>query len=85
MWCMRRTNIYLSESQTETLDALAERQGISRSEVVRQLIDAGLSRGPISTARITAITESFGVLRDIYVPERGQSERDQHLDRLWHL
>jgi len=80
---MLRTNIYLSESQTEALDALAHQQGVSRAEVVRAMIDAGLSRGPTSAARMAAVNESFGILRDMNVTERGMTERDEYLDQVW--
>jgi hypothetical protein len=39
---MRRTNIYLSEDQLATLQALGGQRGIAMSELVRQAIDEWL-------------------------------------------
>jgi len=78
-------NIYLTESQTQALDALARQRGVSRVEVVRSMIDAGLSRGPASGARAAAVNESFGILREAEVEQRGGTERDQYHDQVWRL
>ena len=81
---MRRTNIYLDERQTRAMDELAAQDGVSRAQIVRQLIDQGLAGRSASTASATAaIFASFGVLRDIDPPARGLTERDQYLDGLW--
>ena len=85
MWCMQRTNIYLGESQSAALDELARSQGISRAELIRQLIDAGLgSAGTADVdADLSAIRESFGVLSDEDVPlGREPDERARHLERV---
>lgn len=42
---MRRTNIYLSESEQRGLDALAEERGSTRSDVLRQILDRELNLG----------------------------------------
>lgn len=46
-WCMllrvRRTNIYLSEVEQQALDARAAAEGVSRSDVVRSVIDRALN------------------------------------------
>jgi hypothetical protein len=46
-WCMlrgvRRTNIYLSEAEQEALDARAAVEGVSRSDIVRGVIDRELN------------------------------------------
>lgn len=39
---MRRTNIYLSEEQRTTLQALGDQRGVPMSELVRQAIDEWL-------------------------------------------
>lgn len=85
MWCMKRTNIYLDEVQTASLDKLAGQQGISRAELIRQLLDRALSNTDDNLASdLRAIEDSFGALRDVESPERGPGDRDDHLDRMWH-
>lgn len=84
MWCMKRTNIYLAEAQSAALDQVAHAQGISRAELIRQLIDTGISAGAADLdADLAAIQESFGVLGDEDIPlDRGPDERARHLDRV---
>lgn len=43
MWCMHRTNLYLSDEQERALDVRAKAAGISRSAYVRQMIDRELA------------------------------------------
>ena len=84
--CMHRTNIYLEERQTAALDEVARREGVTRAEVVRRLIDQGLAEGSAVLERdLEAIEASFGVLAadDAPGPERTRSARQDHLDRLW--
>ena len=84
MWCIKRTNIYLDEQQTAALDRLAAQQGVSRAELIRQLLDRVLASADQSlTSDLQAIDDSFGALRDIDVPVRGQGEREDHLARIW--
>ncbi|MCL2470523.1 MAG: ribbon-helix-helix domain-containing protein [Propionibacteriaceae bacterium] len=80
---MLRTNIYLPETQVRAVDEVASRQGISRSEVIRQWIDDGLAHDHGSGLTDAIIDESFGILRDLDVPPRGQTSRQEHLDNLW--
>lgn len=85
MWCMKRTNIYLAEAQSAALDQVAHAQGISRAELIRQLIDTGISAAGAADldADLAAIRESFGVLGDEDIPlGRGPDERARHLDRV---
>jgi hypothetical protein len=85
MWCMKRTNIYLTEGQAAALDSLAGAQGTSRAEVIRELIDRALS-GDVSAdldADLAAINESFGVLADeAGFHTRGPDARSAYLNRL---
>ncbi|BDB42396.1 ribbon-helix-helix domain-containing protein [Mycobacterium kiyosense] len=81
---MKRTNIYLDEAQTISLDKLAEQQGISRAELIRQLLDRALNNADDNLAAdLKAIDDSFGVLRDIEAPDRRPGSREQHLERMW--
>jgi metal-responsive CopG/Arc/MetJ family transcriptional regulator len=84
MWCMKRTNIYLDERQTAALDRLAEQEGVSRAELIRQLLDRVLTSADESLASdLQAIEDSFGALRDVEVSVRGQGDREVHLARIW--
>ena len=86
MWCMKRTNIYLEEAQSAALDQVAHAQGISRAELIRQLIDRGTVRSGADDleADLAAIRDSFGVLRDEDAAAlvRGPDERSRHLERV---
>ncbi len=85
MWCMKRTNIYLREAQSTALDQVAHAQGISRAELIRQLIDRsiGATGAADLDADLAAIRESFGALRDEDISfGRGPDERSRHLDRV---
>jgi hypothetical protein len=83
MWCMRRTNIYLDEEQTAVLDRLATQEGVSRAEVIRQLLGRVLASSDASLASdLDAIENSFGALRDVDVPMRGPGGREEHLARI---
>ena len=53
MWCMKRTNIYLAEGQADALDRAARAAGISRAELIRELIDRAIGSDP---ARISPPT-----------------------------
>jgi hypothetical protein len=84
MWCMRRTNIYLDEQQTASLDRLAEQEGVSRAELIRQLLNRALGGGDDNLASdLKAIDDSFGTLRDVDLPERRPGGREEHLARVW--
>ncbi len=84
MWCMRRTNIYLDEEQTTSLDRLAQQQGVSRAELIRQLLNRALTGADDDLASdLTAIEDSFGTLRDLDVPVRRPGDREEHLARVW--
>jgi len=80
---MKRTNLYLDESQTAALDDVARGQGISRAELVRQLLGRALDEAPVEiTADLMAIRESFGVMAVEHTVDRGPDERAAHLERL---
>jgi Ribbon-helix-helix protein, copG family len=82
---MKRTNIYLEEAQSAALDQVAHAQGISRAELIRQLVDRGTvgSGADDLEADLAAIRDSFGVLRDEDAAlVRGPDERSRHLERV---
>lgn len=79
--CMRRTNIYLEDRQCNSLDRLAEQEGVSRAEVVRRLLDQALHGSErAAEADRHALDASFGVLADIEDVMRRPDERAKHLD-----
>ncbi len=80
---MRRTNIYLDDDQAAALEAVARREGVSRAEVVRRLVDRGLSeRSADVDADLSAIRESFGVLAEDPAPVHAPDARSAHLDQV---
>jgi hypothetical protein len=46
-------HLRMSEAQAARLDALAERDGVTRSKVVRRLIDGAAMDVPVSSERLT--------------------------------
>jgi hypothetical protein len=77
---MRRTNIYLADDQCSALDELARSSGISRAEVIRRLIDEALASDRRDLlGDLAAINESFGLLDEDLVFDRGVDERARHL------
>ena len=82
---MQRTNIYLDERQTERLDGRAADEGISRAELIRRLIDRGLSSAGGSNTIHSAIDMSFGAMADVDIPRRASGAREEHLNRMRQL
>src|SRR3546814_17759043 len=44
LWCMQRTNIYLTEDQQRALDVRARMAGTNRSAVLREILDDELAQ-----------------------------------------
>ena len=84
MWCMQRTNIYLAEGQAAALDRAAQTAGISRAELIRELIDRALGGHPGAdlAADLAAIEGSFAILAGEEPFVRGRDARMDYLDRL---
>jgi Ribbon-helix-helix protein, copG family len=84
MWCIKRTNIYLAEGQAAALDRAAEAAGVSRAELIRELIDRSIGGHPGAdvAADLAAIDGSFGVLAGQEEFSRARDERMDYLDRL---
>lgn len=81
---MRRTNIYLDEAQAASLDRLAKQQGVSRAELIRQLLNRALAGADDKLASdLTAIEDSFGAFRDLDVPVRRPGDREERLAQVW--
>ncbi len=83
---MHRTNIYLDDRQRRELDRVAGGEGISRAELIRQVLDRWLDGGQRDEqSDLGAIDASFGVLADVEVPVRGDDLRAAHLAEMWRL
>ena len=84
MWCMKRTNIYLAEGQAAALDRVAQAAGVSRAELIRELIDRAIGGHPGAdlVADLAAIDGSFGILAEEDTFARGRDERMNYLERL---
>jgi hypothetical protein len=84
MWCMKRTNIYLAEGQAAALDRAAQAEGVSRAELIRELIDRAIGGNPGTdlAADLAAIDGSFGILAGEEPFAGGRDQRIDCLDRL---
>ena len=84
MWCMHRTNIYLTDEQRSALAARAAAEGTSAAELVRRLIDHALFGANEDLADdLGAIDVSFGALRGVEIDvDRADGQRGVHLDRI---
>lgn len=84
MWCRKRTNIYLAEGQADALNRVAQAAGISRAELIRELIDRAIRGHPGAdlAADLAAIDGSFGILAEEDTFARARDERMNYLDRL---
>ncbi len=81
---MKRTNIYLAEGQAAALDRVAQAEGVSRAELIRELIDRAIGghRGADLAADLAAIDGSFGILGEQEQFSRARDQRADYLDRL---
>lgn len=81
---MKRTNIYLDEEQTASLDKLAAQEGVSRAELIRLLLNRALTTaGDDLASDLQAINDSFGTLRHLDPPVCRSGGREQHLAQVW--
>lgn len=81
---MKRTNIYLDEEQTASLDKLAAQEGVSRAELIRLLLNRALTTaGDDLASDLQAINDSFGTLRHLDPPVGRSGGREQHLAQVW--
>ncbi|MBV9659575.1 MAG: ribbon-helix-helix protein, CopG family [Acidimicrobiales bacterium] len=60
---MHRTNLYLTDEQERALDARARAEGVSRSALVRSIIDRELAMTPAIDVEMEKL---FGELADVY-------------------
>jgi Ribbon-helix-helix protein, copG family len=83
-WCMKRTNIYLADGQAAALDRVAQAEGVSRAELIRELIDRAIGGHPGAdlSSDLAAIDGSFGILAEQEAFSRSRDQRADYLDRL---
>jgi metal-responsive CopG/Arc/MetJ family transcriptional regulator len=83
---MRRTNIYLTDELCQRLDRRAAAEAVSRAEIIRRLLDAGLNEEHDRLDRdIAALEHTFGAMADgALVFERHEDARMRHLDEIAH-
>ena len=68
------------------LDRLAGAQGVSRAEVVREMVEAGLANQDRDEQHdLRQLDITFGMAREIQFHREGGSARDIHLDEMWAL
>ena len=84
LWCMNRTNIYLTDEQRERLDQRAQAAGMSRAELIRQILDRDLFGDQERLAGdLAAIEESFGALAGESLElDRADGDRVAHLEHV---
>jgi hypothetical protein len=63
---MQRTNIYLTEEQQERLDRRAVEEGVSRSSLIRRILDEALAitRATVSVEEVIRVTSGIWADRD---------------------
>ena len=76
-----RTQIYLTKKQRQQLDARRKREGKTLAAVIRDAVDAYMTRDATRAADIQAILDrTFGSIPDLEVPSRDEwEERAQRL------
>jgi len=68
-----RTQVYFTEQQRRRLDALAEREGKTLAQIVREAVDSYVPDVPPDLSAM--LDEAFGAVPDITVPPRSEWDR----------
>lgn len=91
-YIMRRTQIYLEEAQDAALEQRARARGKTKSAVIREAIDAHLSREPTDEERLAEFHAAIDAAAGIapYLTDEGLAElraadvaRQEMLERHW--
>ena len=61
---MQRTNIFLTEEQQQRLRHRAREEGVTKSELIREILDEALSIRPATTSVEDAIRSTAGLWAD---------------------
>jgi predicted DNA-binding protein len=72
---MRRTQIYLEESQDERLERRARSEGKTKSALIREAIDDYLKRRSRKVELEAVIERTAGTMPDLKVPSRDEWDR----------
>jgi predicted DNA-binding protein len=75
-YIMRRTQIYLSEEESEAVEAAARSAGRTRSKIIRDAIDEKYLRRPATNELLQAIDAAFGAWR------RREEDGEAYVERL---
>jgi hypothetical protein len=71
-----RTQVYLTQAQRDSIEALRARDGRSLAEVIRAALDAYLApREPSLEELQGVLDETFGSMPDLRAPEREEWDR----------
>jgi hypothetical protein len=65
--------VYFTADQRRRLDALAEREGKTLAEIVREAVDAYVAQSPPDLD--AALDETFGTMPELDVPSRDEWDR----------
>jgi len=68
-----RTQVYFTEDQRRSLDALAKREGKTLAAVVREAVDAYVAQ--VSPDLEVVLDETFGSMPELEVPARSEWDR----------
>ena len=67
-----RTQVYLTDTQRQRIDELAEAEGVTMAEIIRRALDGYLEDQPDSRAALSA---TFGAHPEATVPSRDEWDR----------
>ncbi|MDR1189208.1 MAG: ribbon-helix-helix domain-containing protein [Bifidobacteriaceae bacterium] len=80
---MRRTNSYFEDRQLDALDTMARDEGVSRSDILRRLVEGAIAGSdPRLENDLAAIRESFGTVPDLVTSPRDGDARLGRQDAL---
>lgn len=77
-WCMQRTNIFLTDEQQRRLDRRAKEQGVSKSGLIRMILDDALAITHASATPEEAIEATSGIWVDRDIAELDEVLRWRH-------
>lgn len=78
---MHRTNLYLTEEQEKALDARARAEGVSRSALVRGIIDRELARAALPDGETEAALLAVAARYHQAIDGLFDDEPDLRIDR----
>jgi hypothetical protein len=78
---MHRTNIYLTDEQERLLEARARDEGVSKSEIIRRILDRALGLGERTADPVAAAKAAYGLWADRSEDEMAELGRWRRVDR----